>query len=594
MTKISHKFLSDSNEEILFKDTLQMVGEFMSLSQVLLYELGDDNDDLICKCEWSSPDYVSDSHINEKLIVDEQLKVLVNSLMTSEELCIHSNNQAHVEAARRFREEHDSFITTPIFVKGRVCAALDFSREDDGTYWSASEIDLALHVSGILSSVYERSAMEHKVVVTEYRDTMLQAANEMAILLFNSYADDFGKIIDQCMSTIAVAISVDCIYLWKNQTTDDELSCTQLFEWSPKKTVFADGTTHKYCEAIPGWEEVLSSGKYINKIVSDMAPEERANLEKHGVLSILVVPIFMDNHFWGYVGFNDCNNERIFTNEEESILHSASLLIANSYVRNEMFREILGKTIELEKAIDLANIASQAKSDFLANMSHEMRTPLNAISGMTQIGKGTDDAEKRKYAFSVIEESSSNLLSMVNNILDMAKIETNNMELTNEVFVLTQMLDDLLSDVRPRAEEKQHDLTVDTDENIPGYIVGDKQRFAQVITCLLDNAIKFTPGGGKIHLDISVIEKIEEKCELLVKVSDNGIGISPEQQEKLFDVFEQADNSMSRTHGGTGLGLSLSSRIIEIMGGKMWVESELGNGATFFFSVSVRYKNSNI
>jgi len=591
MTKISHKFLSDSNEDVLFKDTLQMVGEFMNLSQVLLYEVGDDKDDYLCRHEWLSPDIASGSHINEHFIVDEQLKVLVNSLMTSEDLCIHSNNQTHVEAARRFRDNFSSFITTPISVKGKVCAMLDFSREDDGTYWSASEIDLALHVSGIISSVYERSAMEHRVFVTEYRDIMLHAANEMAILLFNSYAGDFEKIIDQCMSIFAVAISVDCIYLWKNQIKDDKLFCTQLFEWSHKKTVFADEALHKYSEVVPGWEKVLPYGKYINKIISDTTPEEQAILNKRGALSVFIVPIFMDNHFWGYVGFNDCNNERIFTNEEESILHSVSLLIANSYVRNEMFREILGKTIELEKAIDLANIASQAKSDFLANMSHEMRTPLNAIIGMTLIGKGANDAEKKINAFNIIEDSSSQLLNMVENILEMAKIETNDIELTNEEFNLNQLLDEVQSDVRPRAEEKQHNFTVETDSNLPNYIFGDKQRFAKVIENLLDNSIKFTPEGGIIRLDISVKEKHMDKCELLVKVSDNGIGISSEKQEKLFDIFEQVDNSMSRSYGGTGLGLALSHRIIEMMGGMIWVESEPGKGATFFFSVIVRYRN---
>ncbi|MCL2627889.1 MAG: ATP-binding protein [Oscillospiraceae bacterium] len=588
MSKISHKFLSDADDEVLFGETLKMVGEFMELSQVLLYEQDDESTDLICKHEWSCPYLSKETHIGEKFIADEKLKVLVNNLLTNEEFCIHSNHQAHAEAAKHFRNNHRSFITTPVFVKGRVCAMLDFSREDDGSYWSTSEIDLAVHVSGILSSVYERSAMEHKVVVTEYRDAMLQAANEMAILLFNSYADDFEKVIDKCMSIIAGAVGVDCIYLWKNLTSDDNLCCMQLFEWSPKQTIFADGTSFTYNEEVPGWEKILSSGKYINKIVSTMALQEQAILTNRGILSILVIPIFMDNQFWGYVGYNDCKEERIFTHEEESILHSASLLIANSYVRNEMFQEILGKTSQLEKAIKLANTATQAKSYFLSNMSHEMRTPLNAIMGMTTIGKSTNDDEKRKYAFDTIEESSSHLLKMVEDILDMAKLETDNIELTNEMFDLPLMLDEVLSDIRVYAEKKQQDFSLDIDKNTPNFIFGDKDRYAQVIKCLLDNSIKFTPDGGKISLDISGAEKFEDKCVLHIKVSDNGIGISAEQQEKLFDIFEQADNSMKRTYGGTGLGLSISSRIIKMMGGKIWVKSELGKGAVFNISVKVK------
>jgi len=588
MTKISHKFLSDANEKILFGDTLKMVGEFMNLSQVLLYELDDDGYDLICKHEWSCPELKNESHLSEKFIADEQLKSLVNNLLTNEEFCIHSNNQVHVEASRHFRNSHRSFITTPVFVKGKVCAMLDFSREDDGSYWSTSEIHLAVHVSGILSSVFERSAMKHKVIVTEYRDVMLQAANEMAILLFNSYADDFEKIIDKCMSIIAGAINVDCIYLWKNLTSDDNLCCTQLFEWSQKQTIFADGTSYKYTEEAPGWEKILSSGRYINKIVSSMSPEEQIKLKARGVLSILVVPIFMDNQFWGYVGFDDCKSERIFTSEEESVLHSASLLIANSYVRNEMFHEILGKTSQLEKAIRQANAATQAKSDFLSNMSHEMRTPLNAIMGMTTIGKSSNDAEKKKYAFNTIEESSSHLLNMVENILDMAKFETDAIELTNEKFDLHRLLDEVVDNVRPLAKKKQHEFSVNIEKSTPNFIIGDKNRYTQVLKCLLDNSMKFTPEGGKIGLDVSGAEKVDDKCVLHIKISDNGIGISAEQQEKLFEVFQQADNSMTRTYGGTGLGLSISNRIIEKMGGKMWVKSELGKGATFNITIKVQ------
>jgi len=223
-------------------------------------------------------------------------------------------------------------------------------------------------------------------------------------------------------------------------------------------------------------------------------------------------------------------------------------------------------------------------------MSHEMRTPLNAIMGMTTIGKGTNDDEKRKYAFNTIAESSSHLLNMVENILDMAKFETDTIELKNEEFDFPKLLDEVVSNVRPHVEKKQHDFSVNIDKNTPNFIVGDKNRYTQVLNCLLDNSIKFTPEGGKISLDISGAEKIKDKCVLHIKISDTGIGISAEKQDKLFDVFEQADNSMTRTYGGTGLGLSISSRIIEKMGGKLWVKSELGKGATFNITVKVEYR----
>ena len=592
MTKISHKFLSDANEEVLFKETLKMIGEFMNLKQLLLYEIDDSSNDLICKYEWFDLKHKTATHINEKFITDAHMKSYITGILTSGELCIHSNDQTHVEAAKRFRSNSTSFITTPVFVKGRLCAALDFTKEDDGQYWSASELDLAVLVSGVLSSVYERNAMERRVFATEYRDKMLQAANEMAILLLNTYADDFENVIHEGMSLIADATSIDCVYLWKNNTIDGKLFCTQIFEWSPKKTVFADSTPYYYDEVVPGWEETLSSGNYINKIVREMSKKEQEHLSPGGILSVLVIPIFIDNKFWGFVGFDDCREERIFTSEEESILHSASLLIANSYVRNEMLHEIIGKSAELEIAIDLANIASKAKSDFLANMSHEMRTPLNAIIGMTLIGKRTDEPEKKADALDKISDASSHLLGIVNDILDMAKIEADVLELVEEEFDFKSMLDRVLSIAQFRADEKQHTLSVDVDKRIPQYVIGDDQRLAQVITNLLENAVKFTNDGGKIDLNVSLSEKTEDHCELKINISDNGIGISPEQLEKLFDAFEQADNSTVREHGGTGLGLSISKRLIERMGGSIWVESEFGTGSSFIFTIKVKHKES--
>ena len=247
----------------------------------------------------------------------------------------------------------------------------------------------------------------------------------------------------------------------------------------------------------------------------------------------------------------------------------------------------------LEEAMDSAKAANQSKSVFLSNMSHEMRTPMNAIIGMAAIGKKAEDMEEKNYALNKIEDASSHLLGIINDVLDMAKIEANKLELSPVEYSFKRMLQKVIMLVNFRVKEKQQTLSVNIDENIPRFLVGDDQRLAQAITNLLSNAVKFTPESGKISLDASLIEEVDDICELRIEVNDSGIGISSEKQEKLFDVFEQAESGTSREYGGTGLGLAITKRIVELMDGKIRVESELGKGSKFIIYVkAMRGKKS--
>jgi signal transduction histidine kinase/DNA-binding response OmpR family regulator len=238
-----------------------------------------------------------------------------------------------------------------------------------------------------------------------------------------------------------------------------------------------------------------------------------------------------------------------------------------------------------QKKMLAAEAASHAKSAFLSNMSHEMRTPMNAIIGMTTIGRNAADMERKDYAFSKIENASTHLLGVINDVLDISKIEANMLELSPMEFDFERMLHTVVSVINFRMEEKRLDFKVNMDDKLPRFIVGDDQRLAQVIMNLLSNAVKFTPEGGKIQLGASMIGESDGLCELQIEVTDSGIGISPEQQERLFKAFSQAESGISRNYGGSGLGLAISKRIVEMMGGEIRVESELGKGARFSFTI---------
>ena len=243
---------------------------------------------------------------------------------------------------------------------------------------------------------------------------------------------------------------------------------------------------------------------------------------------------------------------------------------------------------EAESARQAAEDSSRAKSDFLSRMSHEMRTPLNAIIGMTEIARKSSDMERIQYTLSKANEASQQLLGVINDILDISKIEADKFELYYDEFNFEKMLQRVVNVSNYRADEKHQTLMVHIDYGIPDILAGDEQRLAQVITNLLSNAVKFTDEGGTIKLN-AFLDGVEgDRNTVRVEVKDDGIGISAEQQQRLFSNFEQADGSISRKYGGTGLGLAISKRIVEMMGGEIRVESELGKGSTFTFRVPLR------
>ncbi|MDR0301338.1 MAG: cache domain-containing protein [Treponema sp.] len=233
-------------------------------------------------------------------------------------------------------------------------------------------------------------------------------------------------------------------------------------------------------------------------------------------------------------------------------------------------------------------VASRAKSEFLSTMSHELRTPLNAIIGMTAIGRNAADTEQKNYALNKIDEASAHLMSVINDVLDMSKIEANKLELSMIEFSFAQVLQKIMTIISFKAEDKRQKLSVNIDKNIPDRLIGDDQRLAQVILNLISNAVKFTPEDGEICIEAHLLGENDGVCELRIEVSDNGIGISPEQQKRLFSVFVQAESGISREFGGTGLGLAISKRIVEYMDGRIWVESELGKGSRFIFTIKAR------
>ncbi|MDR2604313.1 MAG: response regulator [Desulfovibrio sp.] len=246
-------------------------------------------------------------------------------------------------------------------------------------------------------------------------------------------------------------------------------------------------------------------------------------------------------------------------------------------------QRVAERTEELRVRTTEAEEANRVKSNFLSRMSHEMRTPMNAIIGMTGIAKASTAPAKKDECLNRIEGAADHLLSVINDILDMSKIETGKFELFHEEFSLPEAIDRVVRLFAFKISEKKQTVILDLDEKLPQNIISDEQRIAQVSANLLSNAVKFTPEQGTITVSAALEAVNDNVCLIRIAVSDTGIGISPEVQSRLFRPFEQADAGSSRRFGGTGLGLAISKSIAELMRGNLRVESEIGKGSTFSF-----------
>ncbi|HEX3037321.1 MAG TPA: response regulator [Thermodesulfobacteriota bacterium] len=293
-----------------------------------------------------------------------------------------------------------------------------------------------------------------------------------------------------------------------------------------------------------------------------------------GYHPLLGIPMIIHEKVAGVLLFGSYRGAP-FSQEEMGLLNRIGLELVTAISKLELIRQL--------KEVD------RMKSEFLANMSHEIRTPLNAIMGMTELTLDTGLTREQREFLKVVQSSSEALLELINDILDFSKIEAGQMEIEWVNFNLRELVESVAEMLSVRAYGKGLELLCYVEPELPGWVIGDPHRVRQVLVNLMGNAIKFTE-RGEVSLKVERGESSDdERVRIHFMVSDTGIGISKGKQTKVFDKFVQADNSTTRRFGGSGLGLSISKSLVELMGGRMWLESEIGEGSTFHFSLGLGY-----
>ncbi|MEO8583406.1 MAG: response regulator [Flavitalea sp.] len=411
------------------------------------------------------------------------------------------------------------------------------------------------------------------------KDEMLQAVAAATLELISN--SDPDKAMGNAVRILGLKMQADMANVYKNTGDITYDGYTDHFlRWTNQTDSIEYRITNlQHVTGLTCAFEKLAAGEIYFSLTSEMEDILlKKIMEDKGVMSMVTIPVFVSDYFWGFVSFHDFKIARQWTETEFSILKSFAVTLGSVIERHEMEKQL----IEAKEKAEEANVA---KSEFMANMSHELRTPMNGIMGFTELVLTTELKNTQREYLQNVNKSASNLLGIINDILDFSKLEAGKLIIDKHHFKLNEVVEEIVDMLSIKAQEKKIEIICNIDPNLPAVFDGDEIRIRQVLINLLGNAIKFT-SQGEIVVTVKQTEELifidsEPLKAVSITVKDTGIGIAKEKLNEIFESFTQADASTTRNFGGTGLGLTISKALTELMNGRLTVSSNYGIGSEF-------------
>ncbi len=550
LAEISQLFIN-LNDDNLLDQAMLLTSTFMDCNEIGFWEYDSVNGVLISK-------YICKDYVNADLKITKPFSLGDNIY---DDFMIKKTNYAI------YKNNDLANLVVPIYIENEFFGIIELSH-DVSHLWTDSDAQLAILLAGVYGSYFNRLKDEAKIKKQLEQQTLIAL---IASDLIN--VESMDQQINASISKIGDFLNCDKINVLNCNNTQNYVLQYQWINNQLQNQVIEEDN---YYDNINN-EFIVNKHKCL--IINNQINSHYINNIKQ---SILVVPYYRNNDFIGIINFVVYSKNYCWPDNEIQLAIMFSIIYSSVLDRKSQSENLIQAKLMAEEA-------NKAKSNFLSNMSHEIRTPINAIIGMTKIGLSSNDYLKAHNSLELIETSSNQLLSIINDILDISKIESGKIVLEQKSFGFERMMYNICNLVTDQAKKKHLSFDVTLGNNLKVRYNGDETRLSQIIINLLSNAIKFTPNEGIVTVNADEVSSKNDKAVLQVSVTDTGIGMNDEQIKRIFNSFAQADDSVSRRFGGTGLGLSIAKNLVEKMDGHIWVESKLGVGSKFAFEVCLDY-----